>query len=144
MQHPGKIPPEKLRQMGIKELRQREEFLKKRISDYSSISRSSKGMLTCLAAEIEKIEGGHYPPNSLEARRLASYKRSVLLYSKSYPIEIVELQTSEDELAVVHRELEWRHAERQLAQRGEPAMWLWILMVHHAMLFYGLGTLLTY
>ena len=96
MQHPEKIPPEKLRQMGIKELRQREEFLRKRISNYSSISRSDKGMLTCLAAEIEKIEGGHYPPNSLEARRLASYKRSVLLYSKSYPIEIVELQTAED------------------------------------------------
>ena len=128
--HPETLPPEALRQMGMKELLQREEFLKQRKSTCACLVSMSKTDLTSLPAEIEKLEGAH---SRFDVSRLAEKKGKLADRRKEYPELLVRLQIAEDELAAVHRQLQWRQAERQLAQRGEPTMWLLILNVDRSM-----------
>ena len=137
MEHPETLPPETLRQMGIKELRERAEYLKKRVKTFSMYISSSKHDFASLPAQIEELERRPIPLNALEVYGLAARKSILENVSKLYPERIAHLQTAEDELAAVHRELEWRQAERHLAQRGELGMWLWILNIHHTMLCYA-------
>ena len=137
MEHPETLPPETLRQMGIKELRERAEYLKKRVKTISNRISSSEHDFASLPAQIEELERRPIPLNALEVIGLATRKSMLENIRKLYPERIAHLQTAEDELAAVHRELEWRQAERHLAQRGELGMWLWILNIHHTMLCYA-------
>ena len=119
MEHPETLPPETLRQMGIKELRERAEYLKKRVKTISNRISSSEHDFASLPAQIEELERRPIPLNALEVIGLATRKSMLENIRKLYPERIAHLQTAEDELAAVHRELEWRQAERHLAQRGE-------------------------
>ena len=75
MQHPETLPPEILRQMGIKELRQRKEFLEERIASYTFLVRSAKSMIANLPATIDELERDPLPSDfrPWKAASLASY-----------------------------------------------------------------------